>query len=256
MSKKTSLDRSTKRVLADIKNYISNKPELTHISFNTSNVKTIMVMIFGPSNTPYHNGNFFVELKFSNTYPFEPPKANFKSTDGIIRFNPNLYANGKVCLSILGTWSGPSWTIVQNLSSIILSIQSLLGETPLHNEPGYEKCKVDEPKMVGYNQYVQYHTINYSILNMIKNKLYPPEFEYIIIKNFVDNFDSIIKIVEDNLHLDKKIASTQYLSLRVVQDYKNLHQELIKLFEYGKQYIESNESKSLYKIKDLEFSVQ
>jgi hypothetical protein len=26
-----------------------------------------------------------------------------------VRFNPNLYINGKVCLSLLGTWSGPSW---------------------------------------------------------------------------------------------------------------------------------------------------
>jgi ubiquitin-conjugating enzyme E2 Z len=256
MSKKTTLDRSTKRVLADIKNYISNKPELSHISFNTSNVKTIMVLFFGPSNTPYHHGNFFVELKFNSNYPFEPPKANFKSTDGTIRFNPNLYANGKVCLSILGTWSGPSWSIVQNLSSIILSIQSLLGEYPLHNEPGYEKCRPDEPKMVGYTQYVQYHTINYSILKMIKNKLYPPEFEHIIIKNFVDNFDSIIKIVENNIQLDEKTATTSYLCLKVIQNYKKLHEELLKLYEYGKQYIEKNEPKSLYKINDLEYSIQ
>jgi hypothetical protein len=28
---------------------------------------------------------------------------------GQVRFNPNLYNCGKVCLSLLGTWSGPSW---------------------------------------------------------------------------------------------------------------------------------------------------
>ena len=28
---------------------------------------------------------------------------------GKVRFNPNLYECGKVCLSLLGTWSGPSW---------------------------------------------------------------------------------------------------------------------------------------------------
>jgi hypothetical protein len=26
-----------------------------------------------------------------------------------VRFNPNLYSDGKVCLSLLGTWSGPGW---------------------------------------------------------------------------------------------------------------------------------------------------
>jgi ubiquitin-protein ligase len=25
------------------------------------------------------------------------------------RLNPNLYHDGKVCLSLLGTWSGPGW---------------------------------------------------------------------------------------------------------------------------------------------------
>lgn len=29
--------------------------------------------------------------------------------NGSVRFNPNLYNCGKVCLSLLGTWSGPSW---------------------------------------------------------------------------------------------------------------------------------------------------
>jgi hypothetical protein len=36
-----------------------------------------------------------------------PPQVSFKTTGGgSIRFNPNLYAEGKVCLSLLGTWSG------------------------------------------------------------------------------------------------------------------------------------------------------
>ena len=29
-----------------------------------------------------------------------------KIGSGTVRFNPNLYQNGKVCLSLLGTWSG------------------------------------------------------------------------------------------------------------------------------------------------------
>ena len=45
---------------------------------------------------------------------------------GTVRFNPNLYANGKVCLSILGTWSGPGWSPVQSLASVLISIQSLM----------------------------------------------------------------------------------------------------------------------------------
>ena len=53
---------------------------------------------------------------------------------GAVRFNPNLYRNGKVCLSILGTWSGPGWSPVQSISSVLLSIQSLMNTKPYHNE--------------------------------------------------------------------------------------------------------------------------
>lgn len=79
-----------------------------------------------------------------------------------VRFNPNLYRNGKVCLSILGyvfsierdhssilqsifsTWSGPSWSPAQCISSLLISIQSLMSEKPYHNEPGFEHvCRKD-----------------------------------------------------------------------------------------------------------------
>ena len=57
-----------------------------------------------------------------------------------MRFNPNLYESGKVCLSLLGTWSGPGW--IPNKSSLIqvlISIQSLiLVEQPYFNEPSFE----------------------------------------------------------------------------------------------------------------------
>ena len=59
-----------------------------------------------------------------------------------VRFNPNLYAQGKVCLSILGTWRaehpGEQWSAVQSVQSILLSIQSLLHDAPYHNEPSFE----------------------------------------------------------------------------------------------------------------------
>jgi len=57
---------------------------------------------------------------------------------GRVRFNPNLYANGKVCLSTLGTWSGPSWSPALSLAAVLISIQSLMTESPYTNEPGYE----------------------------------------------------------------------------------------------------------------------
>ena len=37
------------------------------------------------------------------------------------------------------TWSGPSWSPAQSLSSVLISIQSLMNEKPYHNEPGFEQ---------------------------------------------------------------------------------------------------------------------
>ena len=58
-----------------------------------------------------------------------------------VRFNPNFYNNGKICLSILHTWAGPRWSASQTLTSLLCSIQSLMTEKPYQNEPGHEKMK-------------------------------------------------------------------------------------------------------------------
>ena len=94
-------------------------------------------MILGPPHTPYALGMFHFDLKFPQDYPNSPPKVLITTTSGgQVRFNPNLYATGKVCLSILGTWraehSGEQWSAVQSSQSILLSIQSLMNDAPYH----------------------------------------------------------------------------------------------------------------------------
>lgn len=96
----------------------------------------IHALITGPDDTPYEGGFFYFFLRVPPDYPLKPPRVRLMTTGGgKVRFNPNLYANGKVCLSILGTWSGPAWSPTQSISSVLMSIQSLLSEEPYHNEP-------------------------------------------------------------------------------------------------------------------------
>ena len=65
------------------------------------------ILITGPSNTPYDSGCFVFDIYFPANYPKVPPKVNLDTTGaGTVRFNPNLYNCGKVCLSLLGTWAG------------------------------------------------------------------------------------------------------------------------------------------------------
>jgi baculoviral IAP repeat-containing protein 6 len=63
---------------------------------------------------------------------------------GSVRFNPNLYPNGKVCLSLLGTWTGPSWNpATSTVLQVLVSLQAMVFcAQPYFNEPGYEQSEV------------------------------------------------------------------------------------------------------------------
>jgi len=98
-------------------------------------------MVVGPPDTPYEFVPFFFDLALPAEYPREPPLAHFHAHFvGNERLNPNLYVDGKVCLSLLGTWSGPSWDPQRStLLQVLVSLQGLvLVEEPYYNEPGHE----------------------------------------------------------------------------------------------------------------------
>ena len=102
-------------------------------------------MISGPDDTPYSHGLYIFDIFFPDNYPSAPPLVNLQTTGkGSVRFNPNLYNCGKVCLSLLGTWrgeQGENWNAnTSTLLQVLISIQSLiLVPDPYFNEPGYER---------------------------------------------------------------------------------------------------------------------
>ncbi|KAI3843194.1 hypothetical protein MKX03_009793 [Papaver bracteatum] len=82
-------------------------------------IDLLRAVIIGPTGTPYHD-------------------VHYRSFG--IRLNPNLYSNGKVCLSLLNTWHGnktESWNPSQlTVLQVLLSLQGLvLNANPLFNEP-------------------------------------------------------------------------------------------------------------------------
>ncbi|EFI28700.1 ubiquitinating enzyme [Coprinopsis cinerea okayama7 len=99
----------------------------------------IKVMIAGPQGTPYAGGLFEFDVFMPLQYPNSPPLVHLRTTGrGTVRFNPNLYQCGKVCLSLLGTWPGSpeeQWTNKSTLLQVLVSIQSMiLNEAPYFNE--------------------------------------------------------------------------------------------------------------------------
>uniref|UniRef100_A0A0G4HYP7 Ubiquitin-conjugating enzyme E2 Z n=1 Tax=Chromera velia CCMP2878 TaxID=1169474 RepID=A0A0G4HYP7_9ALVE len=129
-------------------------------------------LLIGPEDTPYAGGFFHFLVNAPDNYPHEPPRVKLLTTDGnSVRFNPNLYANGKVCLSILNTWSGPAWTAVQTVGSVLLSIQSLMNSKPLHNEPGFENEERHPGDAERYNEIIRHETLRVAVCGMVETAL-------------------------------------------------------------------------------------
>jgi ubiquitin-conjugating enzyme E2 O len=136
--------------------------------------------IEGPADTPYEGGLFVFDIYLPPSYPAAPPKAYYWAYGKYI--NPNLYECGKVCLSLLGTWSGPGWEKdTSTLLQLFVSIQGLiLIEAPYCNEPGQQRDGGTEQSMQ-YNRMVQAGVVD----NMTKMIAAPPIGLSTVVSNFV-----------------------------------------------------------------------
>jgi baculoviral IAP repeat-containing protein 6 (apollon) len=149
------------------------------------------VLMTGPKDTPYENGCFIFDTYIPPQYPNMPPQTWFINHGGK-RMNPNLYDNGKVCLSLLGTWpSGESekWNpSTSTLFQLYMSIQSqILVEEPYYNEPGYEKkigCKDGFILSRDYNVNIRYYTMCHAIRDLLKLPDVYSQFKEIILQHF------------------------------------------------------------------------
>lgn len=187
---------------------------------SNTNINMISFVIIGPKDTPYHNGIFEFHAYFPDNYPTVVPIVLIKTTNGgIVRFNPNLYACGKVCLSLLGTWSGTggeSWIPdVSSFLQILISIQSLiLVDNPYFNEPGYENTN-NTPAGINasnkYNDNIRLHTIQVAMIMPLKNPL--PTYENFIINHFKLKKEEILATVNTwlNESIYHKVLMKQYI---------------------------------------------
>ncbi|KAH0437009.1 ubiquitin-conjugating enzyme [Colletotrichum camelliae] len=140
-------------------------------------VRNVKALIIGPHDTPYEFGFFEFAIRFNKDYPRKSPNVTGITTNGgRCRFNPNIYASGKVCLSILGTWRGErgeEWSAAQGLESILISIQSLMSSNPYENEPGFEEANEasDKKHQKDYVQKIRHETLRISIIQRLEEYL-------------------------------------------------------------------------------------
>lgn len=173
------------------------------INYSKDNINLMTSIVTGPKDTPYHNGLFEFHMYFPDTYPKNPPKVLIETNgNGKVRFNPNLYAGeGKVCLSLLGTWSGEGAEVWNNKSTslqVLNSIQSLiLVDEPYFNEPGWERqmhTDSGKRKCFDYKDNIRLQTIIWAINNQIKNP--PHGFEGFVKEHFFAKKDELIEVTK------------------------------------------------------------
>jgi ubiquitin-conjugating enzyme E2 Z len=192
-----------KRIVSDLAVFHQNKPEGIFLHSDEEDISRHVVLIVGPEGTPYEDGFFFFEMVFPEDYPFSPPRVEIRTTNPETRFNPNFYLEGKVCLSILGTWQGPSWQPTMTIDTVLLSIQTRMNEWPLENEPGYEDANLKQK--LKYNEIVRELTIRFSVIDQLKNgfpktkinnKMSFEPFRPIVTKHFLNKYANYLKIID------------------------------------------------------------
>jgi ubiquitin-conjugating enzyme E2 Z len=216
------------RLLKDIKNIIKNPLNENGIYYIHDDVDLLKgyALIIGPEDTPYFGGNYFFEITYPVDYPYSPPKVNYCTNGNNIRFNPNLYKCGKVCISLLNTWKGEQWTSCQTISTILLTLCTILCKNPLLNEPGVDKNNID---FNNYTSIIEYANIDVAICDIINKKqgvyLYFFDLFYSIIKeNYLKNYDKLLLFLEKKLNENKykKNITTTFYTLNAYIDYEGL----------------------------------
>ena len=205
---------NTKRILREFSSLQKSLPfnYETSIFFRycEDSINKIKFLIIGPKDTPYQDGCYIFDMLLPTSYPLTNPRVNFLTTGkGTVRFNPNLYNNGKVCLSLLGTWQGETWNENSTILQVLVSIQSLiLIDHPYFNEPGYQSSYGTPSGMETsrkYNEEVQSNNIRWAIIDNILNPV--PEFADIIKTHFSIKKNEIIKLAEKWETTNNKISS-------------------------------------------------
>ncbi|KAI3842815.1 hypothetical protein MKX03_024759 [Papaver bracteatum] len=186
---------STKQIMKEWRILERNLPDSIFVRVYEGRVDLLRAVIIGPEGTPYHDGLFFFDIQVPSNYPASPPKVYYRSFGHSL--NPNLYANGYVCLSLLNTWNGDKnqkWNPSQStILQVLVSIQGLvLNAKPYFNEPGFgsfANSSVFIKRSLRYNEDVFIMSCK-SMASILNSP--PRSFEEFVSQHFLDHAGGIL----------------------------------------------------------------
>jgi ubiquitin-protein ligase len=126
---------------------------------NESNIYEWTFVIFGPKDTPYEGGSYQGKLTFPKEYPLKPPQVQFTSK----LFHPNVYMDGKLCISILHEGADDTgyehelerWRPINNIRTVFISIISLLSDPNADSAANIDAAKLWRDNREAYNQKIK-----------------------------------------------------------------------------------------------------
>lgn len=125
-------------------------------------------------------------------------------------------------MSIIGTWTGPQWTPTQNLTTVLLSIQSLLSSEPYYNEPGYES-QVNPVASANYNAIIRHETLRCAVCDVMERQVsYPDDLFEIMKMTFLEQYEDYVQTCKDGVSKDNTPMRDPFNGCRGSFDYSGL----------------------------------
>jgi ubiquitin-conjugating enzyme E2 G2 len=151
---------ATRRLAKEYRELSLHAPEgILAAPYSSSNLLEWEVVVLGPSGTPYENGVFVARMVFPADYPLAPPSMRFITS----LFHPNIYPDGRVCISILHPPGEDAtgyeraeerWSPVQSIEKILLSVVSMLAEPNDESPANVEAAKLFRQDPDAFNRRV------------------------------------------------------------------------------------------------------
>jgi ubiquitin-conjugating enzyme E2 D/E len=148
-------DKTLKRIETELKNITEDPP--INCSAGPVNIENMFLWygtIIGPTDSPYSGGIFKLEIKFTEDYPFKPPKIKFITKI----LHPNINSYGSICLDTLNK----SWSPILNISKVLLSICSLLNDPNVNDPLNASISKIYTDDKEKYLKLVRNYTLSHA----------------------------------------------------------------------------------------------
>ncbi|KAB5561471.1 hypothetical protein DKX38_006428 [Salix brachista] len=148
-----------KKVQQDWNILQNNLPDEIYVRVYEDQMDLLRATIIGAYGTPYQDGLFFFDFHLPPEYPDVPPVRFSILPFRWLANKSNLYEEGKVCLSLLNTWTGRGnevWHSSSSILQVLVSLQGLvLNSRPYFNEAAYDKqirTAEGEKNSLSYNE--------------------------------------------------------------------------------------------------------